>query len=67
MDLIDYIAKHHGGNQSAFARSQGVVRQQVTKWLRAGWVVHNGRLYSPMRELKQQPIAGIACQGKESE
>ena len=42
MKLLDYIQKHHDGNQAAFARSlrteadTQVLPQQVTKWINAG-------------------------------
>jgi len=52
MPLLDYIAKYHSGNQSEFARSQGVARQQVTRWLAMGAIVKDGVLYIPSRELK---------------
>lgn len=52
MKLTDYIKAHHNNNQAAFAKSQGVSPQQVTKWLNMGCVVVNGTLYSPRRELK---------------
>lgn len=51
MPLIDYIAANFGGNQSAFARHAGVIPQQVTKWINAGWIVVDGKLYSPRREI----------------
>ena len=47
-----FIIDKHNNNQSAFAKSQGVSPQQVTKWLNMGCVVVNGTLYSPRRELK---------------
>jgi hypothetical protein len=51
LELIDYIELHHSGNQAAFGRAQGVLPQQVTKWLDMGCVVLDGVLYSPRREL----------------
>jgi len=51
MPLQDYINKHYGGNQAAFARAQGVARQQVTQWINADFIVVDGWLYSPRREL----------------
>ena len=53
MELIDYIQKHHGGNQAAFARKQGVKPQQVTQWIEKGFIVVDGVLYSPRRELNK--------------
>jgi hypothetical protein len=49
--LSDYIAENYDGNQSAFARSEGVARSQVGCWIRAGRVVIDGRLYPVGREL----------------
>lgn len=53
LTLTDYIAIHHQGNQSDFARHMGVNRQQVTKWIKGGWIVVNGKLYSPQREIPE--------------
>jgi len=47
MQLIDYIDKHHSGNQAAFARACVVSPAQVTQWIKSGFIAHNGRLYSP--------------------
>lgn len=51
MKLLDYIQKHYSGNQAAFAKSQDVKPQQVTKWLKMNCIVVEGVLYSPRREL----------------
>lgn len=51
MKLSDYIQKHYSGNQAAFAKSQEVAAQQVTKWLNMNCIVVDGSLYSPRREL----------------
>jgi len=54
MLLADYIDKHYDGNKAAFARAFGVHHpQQVSPWIRAGWIVFDGKLYSPRRELKR--------------
>lgn len=47
MPLLEYIEKHYGGNRSDFARACGVSRAQVNQWLKAEYIAHNGRLYSP--------------------
>lgn len=47
MPLIDYIEANFSGNQSAFARHMGKSRQKVNGWIRDGWIVVDGRLYSP--------------------
>lgn len=51
MTLKDYIQEHFNGNQSAFAASVGVLPQQVTKWLKRGAVVFEGKLYSFRRDI----------------
>lgn len=51
MKLTDYINEHHNGNKAEFARSQGVQPQALNKWVNAKWIVLNGVLYSPRREL----------------
>ena len=51
MALIEYIKEHYSGNQAAFARAQGVKPPQVTQWINADFIVVDGWLYSPRREL----------------
>jgi len=57
MKLRDYINQHHGndrnnrGGQKAFAEAQGVLPQQVQAWLKADWIVVDGFLYSPRRQI----------------
>ena len=41
MTLLDYINKHHGGNQAAFGREIGKVRQQVNRMLKSGEWYYN--------------------------
>ena len=53
MKLIEYIEKHYGGNQSAFADAVGVKPPQVTQWIKKGFIVVDDVLYSPRRELKK--------------
>tara|TARA_R110002126_G_scaffold109171_2_gene246130 strand:+ start:468 stop:644 length:177 start_codon:yes stop_codon:yes gene_type:complete len=52
MGLLEYIKNKHGGNQSAFASAQNVKPPQVTQWINKGFIVIDGVLYSPRRELK---------------
>ena len=52
MKLLDYIIKHYGGNQAAFARAQGVKPPQVSQWIDKGFIVIGQKLYSPRRELR---------------
>ena len=52
MRLTEYIARHHGGSQAAFARANNVQRQQVTQWINKGFIVVDGYLYSPRRKLE---------------
>lgn len=52
MKLTDYINKHHDGNKAAFARSMKLANpQQVSPWIRGGWIVFEGKLYSPKRDI----------------
>jgi len=51
MPLIDFIKQQYGGNQAAFARAQGVEPPQVTQWINKDFIVVDGWLYSPRREL----------------
>jgi DNA-binding transcriptional regulator YdaS (Cro superfamily) len=50
--LADYIAENYGGNQSAFARDQGVKRSQITQWLAGDYVIADGALYLKRRDIK---------------
>ena len=49
--LIDHIAANFGGSQTAFAEAQGVQLPQVTQWIAKGFIVVDGKLYSPRRDL----------------
>ncbi|WP_336431675.1 hypothetical protein [Providencia sp.] len=51
MTLTEYINTYYAGNQSAFAKACEVKPQQVTKWINGNFIVVNGELYSPRREL----------------
>lgn len=51
MTLTDHIAAHHGGSQVKFAAANGVLPQQVTKWIKMECIVVDGVLYSPRRAL----------------
>ena len=53
MKLTIYIKNEHGGNQAAFAQSLNVKPQQITQWIKKGFIVVDGVLYSPRRELNQ--------------
>lgn len=51
MPLEEFINKHYGGNQAAFAYAIGKSRQHVNLWLKSGdWFVIDGYLYQ--RKLK---------------
>ncbi len=51
--LADFIAENFNGNQSAFARANGVQRAQVTQWLKAGYIVIDDKLCAVRRVLHQ--------------
>ena len=53
MSLLDYIKKEHGGNQAAFAKAQKVKPPQITQWINKKYIVVDGVLYSPRRELNK--------------
>lgn len=55
MPLSEYIAKHYGGNNAAFARAVGKPRQRVQEWLDAGYIVSNGWAHSPRFKLPDPP------------
>lgn len=50
--ILEFIDLHFGGNQRAFAAAQGVQPPQVKQWIQKGFIVVDGQLYSPRRELK---------------
>lgn len=50
--LLEWIDFYFKGNQRTFAALQGVQPPQVTQWIKKGFIVVNGQLYSPRRELK---------------
>lgn len=52
LKLIDYICVNYDGSQRAFAAAQGVQPPQVTQWIQKDFIVVDGQLYSPRRELK---------------
>ena len=45
MKLNDYITEHYNGNISAFARTQDVRYDQVTRWLKRDCMVIDGKVY----------------------
>lgn len=51
--LADYIDENYGGNQSAFARANGLERSQVQQYLKAKKPVFvlDGKLVQVIREL----------------
>lgn len=51
MPLLQYIEEKFDGNQAEFARHAGVMSQQVTQWIKKGFIVVNGTLYSPRRDI----------------
>lgn len=51
MKLSEHIELFFGRNKSAFAKSMNVTPQQVTKWVNDEWIIIDGTLYSPRRDL----------------
>jgi len=45
MKLENHIKKHFDGNNSYFARSQGVSPSQVSRWLERGCLIEKGVIY----------------------
>lgn len=54
MKLKEYIDIHHGGSQIRFAEFLGVNAQQVCLWSRLGYIMIDGWMYSPRREIPQK-------------
>ena len=57
MKLNEHIATHHKGNNSAFARSQGVSEVQVRRWLKRDCRVIDGKIYC---EVSKQVKKGLS-------
>lgn len=51
MKLDAYISANYP-SQASFAREVGVSPAQVTQWISKGFIVLNGELFSPRRELE---------------
>ncbi len=50
--LRHHINVNYNGNVAEFARANGIVnRQQAHRWLAENWIVVDGRMYSPRREV----------------
>jgi len=45
MKLENHIKKNYDGNNSYFARSQGVSSSQVQRWLKRGCLIEKGVIY----------------------
>ncbi len=52
--LSDFIAENFNGNQSAFARANGVQRAQITQWLKAGYIVVDDKLCTVRRVINDK-------------
>lgn len=68
MKLSEHIDLFFDGNKSAFAKSMSVTPQQVTKWVNDDWIIVDGTLYSPRRDLtrgnmmkRKKFLASIFC------
>jgi len=51
MTLLEYIKVNYKGSKSDFAKAQGVQLPQVTQWLNKKFIVIEGVLHSPRRDL----------------
>jgi hypothetical protein len=49
--LRTYLAEVFRGTQKHFAHIQGVSPNQAHRWVNTGYIVVDGRLYSPRRKL----------------
>jgi len=50
MKLDDYIKENHNGNLSEFGRTRGARSDLVGKWIKAGYLIIDGKLYSPVKK-----------------
>lgn len=51
MPLLEYINENFSGSQVEFAKYLDVKPQQITQWIGKGFIVVNGILYSPRRDI----------------
>ena len=58
MKLTNYIAEHHNGNTSAFARTQDVRQDQVARWLKRNCMVVDGVVYCEVSKAKKEKLNG---------
>lgn len=56
MNINEYIEFYFNGNKSDFARYMNVTPQQVTKWVNDNWIISNGKVYSPKRDLNRGEV-----------
>lgn len=61
LQVIDMLLEHYIAinykTKTAFARHLGVTPQMVIKWINWNWIVIDGKIYSPQREIP--PHKGI--------
>lgn len=55
MPIKFYIDRFYGGNQSRFAKAQGITPQTVNRWISDDFIVVNHNVYSPRRKLTPPP------------
>lgn len=56
MKLTEYIDKYFDGSKAEFARAEGVKPPQIHQWIDKGFIVIDGVLYSPRRDLKVKDL-----------
>ena len=52
-DFIKDFIKDHFVSKADFARQLGVFPQQITQWQNANYMVHNGVMFKPMRQIAE--------------
>jgi len=50
MEIKEYIFRNYKLKQD-FAKEQGVSPDMVSRWIAKGYLVVDGKIYSPLREL----------------
>ena len=59
MNVAEHIEQNYGGSQSKFAHAIGASKQAVNFWIRKGYIVVDGVLYSP----RKRPEKSILVDG----
>jgi hypothetical protein len=52
MTVREHVDKYFGGSPMAFATANLISRQQANRWIKSGYMIIDGKLYSERRTIK---------------